>query len=114
MKVVTEENKSAETVTAKVAPGMTRVYNKLDGSSVDVHAVDAKEYVSKLPHLWSFEPVAKAKAKIVAEDAVIVSEPATAKEAASIPEITAVLEPAPTTEDKPISARSRKLAKFED
>ena len=114
MKIVTEENKSAENVAAKVAPGMTRVYNKLDGSSVDVHAVDAKEYVSKLPHLWSFEPVAKAKANIVAEDAVIVSEPATAKEVSSIPEITAVLESAPTPEDKPVSARSRKLAKFED
>lgn len=111
MKVVTEENKSAENVAAKVAPGMTRVYNKLDGSSVDVHAVDAKEYVSKLPHLWSFEPISKAKAKIVAEDAVIVPEPAK-EEIKPVAEV--VAEPAPIVEEKPVSARSRRLAKLED
>lgn len=114
MKVVNEDAQSAVSTERPVANGMMRVYNKLDGSSVDVHAVDAKEYVSKLPHLWSFEPISKAKAKIVAEDAVIVSEPATAKEAASIPEVAAALESAPTPEDKPVSARSRRLAKLED
>lgn len=109
MKVVTEDTQSVAAPVAKLAPGITRLYNKIDGSTVDVHAVDAREYVQRLPHLWIYSPVAKEQAK--AEDAVIVPEPA--KEEIN-PVVDAVTEPAPIVEDKPISARSRKLAKFED
>ena len=109
MKVVTEENKAAVAPVIKLAPGIVRLYNKVDGSTVDVHAVDAKEYVRRLPHLWSYSPVAKEQAK--AEDAVIVSEPAK-EEIKQFAEV--VAEPAPIVEDKPVSARSRKLAKLDN
>lgn len=108
MKVVNEDAQSAVSTERPVANGMMRVYNKLDGSSVDVHAVDAKEYVRRLPHLWSYSPVAKEQAK--AEDAVIVPEPA--KEV--VAEKPAEPEAPATSEEKPISARSRRLAKLED
>ncbi len=104
MKVVNEEKPVITNASLKLLNGYTRVYNKLDGSSVDVHTIDAIDYVRKFPHLWSISPVAKEQAK--AEDAVIVPE--TEKPA----EVKA--EPAPAIEEKPISARSRKLAKFED
>lgn len=109
MKVVTEENKVAVAPVIKLAPGIVRLYNKVDGSTVDVHAVDAKEYVRRLPHLWSYSPAAKEQAK--AEDAVIVSEPAkeVIKQVAEV-----VAEPAPIVEDKPVSARSRRLAKLDN
>jgi hypothetical protein len=109
MKVVTEENKAAVAPAVNLAPGIVRLYNKADGSTVDVHAVDAKEYVRRLPHLWSYSPVAKEQAK--AEDAVIVPEPAK-KEIKQVVEV--VAEPAPIVEDKPVSARSRKLAKLDN
>lgn len=108
MKVVTEDTQSAVSTERPIANGMMRVYNKLNGSSVDVHAVDAREYVKRLPHLWSLSPVAPEQAK--AEDAEIVTEPA--KE--EVAEKTAEVEAPATSEDKPVSARSRKLAKFED
>lgn len=109
MKVVTEDTKAAVAPVVKLAPGIVRLYNKVDGSTVDVHAVDGKEYVRKLPHLWSYSPVAKEQAN--AEDAVIVPEPVKEgiKQVAEV-----VAEPAPIVEEKPVSARSRKLAKFED
>ena len=118
MKVVTEDTKVAVAPVVKLAPGIVRLYNKVDGSTVDVHAVDAKEYVQRLPHLWSYAPVAKEQAK--AEDTVIVAE--NVKEEvktwkgesnlASVAEV--VAEPAPIVEEKPVSARSRRLAKLED
>lgn len=121
MKVVTEETQAAANVGAKPANGMMRVYNQLDGSYLDVHTVDGKEYVKRLPHLWSSMPVVKApivpvvsKEQAAAEDAVIIAEPATKKEIENLPEVKAELEAAASTEDKPVSARSRKLAKFED
>jgi hypothetical protein len=121
MKVVTEETQAVVNAGAKPANGMMRVYNQLDGSYLDVHTVDGKEYVKYLPHLWSSTPVVKApiapiisKEQAVAEDAVIVSESATKKEIENLPEVKAELETAAITEDKPVSARSRKLAKFED
>ena len=109
MKVVTEEKPVVTNAAMNLPNGYTRVYNKLDGSSVDVHTVDALDYVRKLPHLWSISPVAKEQAK--AEDAVIVPEPAK-EEIKPVAEV--VAEPAPIVEEKPVSARSRKLAKFED
>ena len=109
MKVVTEDTKAAAAPVVKLAPGIVRLYNKVDGSTVDVHAVDAKEYVQRLPHLWSYSPVAKEQA--AAEDAVIVPEPA--KEEIK-PATEVVAEPAPIVEEKPVSARSRRLAKLED
>lgn len=109
MKVVTEEKPVVTNASLNLPNGYTRVYNKLDGSSVDVHTVDALDYVRKLPHLWSISPVAKEQAK--AEDAVIVPEPAK-EEIKPVAEV--VAEPAPIVEEKPVSARSRKLAKFED
>lgn len=109
MKVVTEDDKITVAPVVNLAPGIVRLYNKIDGSTVDVHAVDAKEYVRRLPHLWSYSPVAKEQAK--AEDAVIVTEPAK-EEIKQIAEV--VAEPAPIVEDKPVSARSRKLAKFKN
>ena len=109
MKVVTEDTKAAVAPVVKLAPGIVRLYNKVDGSTVDVHAVDAKEYVQRLPHLWSYSPVAKEQAK--AEDAVIVPEPAK-EEIKPVAEV--VAEPAPIVEEKPVSARSRRLAKLED
>ena len=109
MKVVTEDTKAAVAPVVKLAPGIVRLYNKVDGSTVDVHAVDAKEYVQRLPHLWSYSPVAKEQAK--AEDAVIVLEPAK-EEIKPVAEV--VAEPAPIVEEKPVSARSRRLAKLED
>ena len=109
MKVVTEDTKAAVAPVVKLAPGIVRLYNKVDGSTVDVHAVDAKEYVQRLPHLWSYSPVAKEQAK--AEDAVIVHEPV--KEEIK-PVVEVVAEPAPIIEEKPVSARSRRLAKLED
>ena len=119
MKVVTEETKAAANPTAGVANGYTRLFNRLDRSSVDVHNVDAKEYLTRLPHLWSATPIvanviAVSKEQAIAEDAVIISEPATKKEVENLPEIAAIAEPAAISEDKPVSARSRKLAKFED
>ncbi len=109
MKVVTEDTKVAVAPVVNLAPGIVRLYNKIDGSTVDVHAVDAREYVRRLPHLWSYSPVAKEQAK--AEDAVIVPEPAkeVIKQVAEV-----VAEPAPIVEDKPVSARSRRLAKLKD
>ena len=111
MKVVTEEIKAAANPTAGVANGFTRLFNKLDGSTVDVHNVDAREYLAKLPHLWSNQPVSAApvapvvsKEQAAAVDAEIVPEPVKSETVA----------PIETAEDKPISARSRKLAKFED
>ena len=109
MKIVTENSPIIEAATIKLPPGIVRLYNKVDGSTVDVHAVDGKEYVRKLPHLWSYSPVAKEQAK--AEDAVIVPEP--------VKEPIAEEKPAKSkvpviAEEKPVSARSRKLAKFED
>ena len=109
MKVVTEDAKVAVAPVVNLAPGIVRLYNKVDGSTVDVHAVDAKEYVRRLPHLWSYSPVAKEQAK--AEDAVIVPEPAK-EEIKQVAEV--VAEPAPIVEDKPVSARSRKLAKLDN
>lgn len=109
MKVVTEDTKAAVAPVVKLAPGIVRLYNKVDGSTVDVHAVDAKEYVQRLPHLWSYSPVAKEQAK--AEDAVVVVEPAK-EEIKPVAEV--VAEPAPIAEEKPVSARSRRLAKLED
>ena len=109
MKVVTEDAKVAVAPVVNLAPGIVRLYNKVDGSTVDVHAVDAKEYVRRLPHLWSYSPVAKEQAN--AEDAVIVPEPA--KE--EIKQVAkAIAEPASIVEDKPVSARSRKLAKLDN
>jgi hypothetical protein len=109
MKIVTEDAKVAVAPVIKLAPGIVRLYNKVDGSTVDVHAVDGREYIKRLPHLWSYSPVAKEQAK--AEDAVTVPEPAK-EEVKKVAEV--VAEPAPIVEDKPVSARSRKLAKFED
>lgn len=109
MKVVTEDAKIAVAPVINLAPGIVRLYNKVDGSTVDVHAVDAKEYVRRLPHLWSYSPTAKEQAK--AEDAVIVPEPAK-EEIKQVAEV--VAEPAPIVEDKPVSARSRKLAKLDN
>lgn len=118
MKVVTEETQAVANVGAKPANGMMRVYNQLDGSFLDVHTVDGKEYVKRLPHLWSSTPVIKApivsKEQAIAEDAVIITEPATKREIENLPEVKAELETAAIAEDKPVSARSRKLAKFED
>lgn len=109
MKIVTEDTKVAVAPAVNLAPGIVRLYNKVDGSTVDVHAVDAKEYVRRLPHLWSYSQVAKEQAK--AEDAVIVPEPAkeVIKQVAKV-----VAEPAPIVEDKPVSARSRRLAKLDN
>ena len=109
MKIVTEDTKIAVAPVVNLAPGIVRLYNKVDGSTVDVHAVDAKEYVRRLPHLWSYSPAAKEQAK--AEDAVIVPEPAK-EEVKQVVEV--VAEPAPIVEDKPVSARSRKLAKLDN
>lgn len=109
MKVVTEDTKVAVAPVVNLAPGIVRLYNKEDGSTVDVHAVDAKEYVRRLPHLWSNKPIVKEQTK--AEDAVIVPEPAK-KEIKQVAEV--VAEPAPIVEDKPVSARSRKLAKLDN
>ena len=109
MKVVTEDTKAVVAPVVKLAPGIVRLYNKVDGSTVDVHAVDGKDYVKHLPHLWSYSPVAKEQAK--AEDAVIVVEPAK-EEIKPVAEV--VAEPAPIVEEKPVSARSRRLAKLED
>lgn len=109
MKIVTEDSPIIEAATIKLPPGIVRLYNKVDGSTVDVHAVDAKEYVRRLPHLWSYSPVAKEYAK--AEDAVIVHEPAK-EEIKKVAEV--VAEPAPIVEEKPVSARSRKLAKLDN
>ncbi len=109
MKIVTEDSPIIEATTIKLPPGIVRLYNKVDGSTVDVHAVDGKEYVRKLPHLWSYSPVAKEQAK--AEDAVIVPEPVK-EEIKKVAEV--VAKPTPIVEDKPVSARSRRLAKLED
>ena len=109
MKVVTEDTKVAVAPVVNLAPGIVRLYNKIDGSTVDVHAVDAKEYVRRLSHLWSYSPVAKEQAK--AEDAVIVPKPAK-EEIKQVAEV--VAEPAPIVENKPVSARSRKLAKLDN
>lgn len=107
MKVVNEETPVAVSASAGVANGYTRLYNKLDGSSVDVHNVDAREYLSRLSHLWSAVPVSQApiasKEQIATVDAEIVPE--AVKEEVSTP--------AEIAEDKPVSARSRKLAKFD-
>lgn len=108
MKVVSDNPSVTAAVVKPVAGGMMRVYNKLSGAFVDVHAVDAREYVNRLPHLWSLSPVAPEQAK--ADDAEIVTEPVKEEVAAKPVEVEA---PA-TSEDKPVSARSRKLAKFED
>lgn len=110
MKVVNDDNKVTVAPVVKLPPGIMRLYNKLDGSTVDVHAVDGKEYIKRLPHLWSTSPVAKEQAK--AEDAVIVQEPAKEEIKPVAPEV--VAEPAPIVEEKPVSARSRRLAKLED
>ena len=110
MKVVNDDNKVTVAPVVKLPPGIMRLYNKLDGSTVDVHAVDGKEYIKRLPHLWSTSPIAKEQAK--AEDAVIVQEPAKEEIKPVVPEV--VAEPAPIVEEKPVSARSRRLAKFED
>jgi len=109
MKIVTEDSKVAVAPVVNLAPGVVRLYNKVDGSTVDVHAVDGREYIKRLPHLWSYSPDAKEQAK--AEDAVIVPEPVK-EEVKQVAEV--VAEPAPIIEDKPVSARSRKLAKLED
>ena len=109
MKVVTEDAKVAVAPVVNLAPGIVRLYNKIDGSTVDVHAVDAKEYVRRLSHLWSYSPATKEQAK--AEDAVIVPEPAK-EEIKQVAEV--VAEPAPIVENKPVSARSRKLAKLDN
>lgn len=109
MKVVTEDTKVAVAPVVNLAPGIVRLYNKVDGSTVDVHAVDAKEYIRRLPHLWSYSPAAKERAKT--EDAVIVPEPAK-EEIKQVAEV--VAEPTPIIENKPVSARSRKLAKLDN
>ena len=110
MKVVNDDNKVTVAPVVKLPPGIMRLYNKLDGSTVDVHAVDGKEYIKRLPHLWSTSPIAKEQAK--AEDAVIVREPVKEEVKPVAPEV--VAEPAPIVEEKPVSARSRRLAKLED
>ena len=115
MKVVTEEKPVVTNAALNLPNGYTRVYNKLDGSSVDVHTVDALDYARKLPHLWSLTPVAKEQAR--AEDAVIVPEPAKEEikpEIEKPAEVKTEPEPAPIVEEKPVSARSRRLAKLED
>jgi hypothetical protein len=132
MKIVNDDNKVTVVPVVNLPPGIVRLYNKIDGSTVDVHAVDGKEYVKRLPHLWSTSPIAKEQAKAedinklphlwsltpiakeqaVAEDAVIVQEPAKEEIKSIAPEV--VAEPAPIIEEKPVSARSRRLAKFED
>jgi len=109
MKIVTEDTKVAVAPVVNLAPGIVRLYNKIDGSTVDVHTVDGREYIKRLPHLWSYSPVAKEQAK--AENAVIVPEPAK-KEIKQVAEV--VAEPTPIVEDKPVSARSRKLAKLDN
>lgn len=107
MKVINEETPVAGSAIAGVANGYTRLYSKIDGSIVDVHNVDAREYLSRLSHSWSAIPVSQApaasKEQIVTVDAEIVPE-STKKEVAI---------PAEIAEDKPVSARSRKLAKFD-
>lgn len=110
MKVVNDDNKIIVAPVVKLPPGIMRLYNKLDGSTVDVHAVDGKEYIKRLPHLWSTSPVAKEQAK--AEDAVIVRKHVKEEIKPVVPEV--VVEPAPIVEEKPVSARSRRLAKLED
>ena len=111
MKVVNEEAPVVTNASVGLPNGFTRVYNKIDGSRVDVHTIDALEYVKRLPHLWSLTPVAKEQS--VAEDAVIVPEPAK-EEIRPVAEVVAEPEPAPIVEEKPVSARSRKLAKFDN
>ena len=112
MKVVTEDKPIATNAEVKLQNGFSRVYNKIDGSTVDVHTVDALDYVKHLPHLWSLTPIAKEQAE--AEDAVIVSEPAketiVEAEFEKVEQKEEVKEP----ESKPVSARSRKTAKFND
>lgn len=107
MKVVNEETSVAVSASAGVANGYTRLYNKLDGSSVDVHNVDAREYLSRLSHLWSAVPVSHAP--------TVSKEQAAAVDAEIVPEAVKeeVVTPAEIAEDKPVSARSRKLAKFD-
>lgn len=109
MKIVTEDTKVAVAPVVNLAPGIVRLYNKKDGSTVDVHAIDAREYVRRLPNLWSYSPAVKEQTK--AEEAVIVSKPAK-EEIKQVAEV--VAEPAPIVEDKPVSARSRKLAKLDN
>lgn len=107
MKVVNEETPVAVSANAGVANGYTRLYSKIDGSSIDVHNVDAREYLSRLSHSWSAIPVLQApiasKEQIVDVNTKIAPE-STKEEVAT---------PAEITEDKPVSARSRKLAKFD-
>ena len=107
MKIVNEETPVAVSASAGVANGYTRLYSKIDGSSIDVHNVDARDYLLRLSHSWSAVPVSQApiasKEQIAAVDAEIVPE--SAKEE--------VATPAEIAEDKPVSARSRKLAKFD-
>ena len=114
MKVVNAGKPVVNKASLSLPNGYMRVYNKIDGSSIDVHTVDALDYVRKLPHLWSISPIAKEQAK--AEDAVIVPEPA--KEAKPEVEKTAdaktELKSALDIEEKTVSARSRRLAKLED
>lgn len=119
MKVVNDEKPVATNASAGLPNGFTRVYNKLSGKSVDVHTIDALEYVNKLPYLWSLTPIAKEQA--IAEDAVIVPEPAKEdvklwngeSNIKTVATIEPVAEVAPVLEDKPISARSRKIAKLD-
>ena len=109
MKVVTEDTKVTVAPVVNLAPGIVRLYNKKDGSTVDVHAIDAREYVRRLPNLWSYSPAVKEQTK--AEEAVIVTEPAK-EEIKQVAEV--VVEPAPIVEEKPVSARSRRLAKLDN
>lgn len=126
MKVVNEEKPVVTNAEVKLPNGFTRVYNKIDGSTVDVHTVDAVDYANKLPHLWSLTPIAKEQAK--AEDAVIVPEPTKEVKPEPVKEdirpisldegelksnTDVAVEPAPVVEEKPVSARSRKLAKLD-
>lgn len=118
MKVVNEEKPVVTNAEVKLPNGFTRVYNKIDGSTVDVHTVDAVDYANKLPHLWSLTPIAKEQAK--AEDAVIMPEPAKAEKPEPVKEdirpiskADVAVEPAQAVEAKPVSARSRRLAKLD-
>lgn len=117
MKIVTEKAKTDGGDVSKAPHGYMRLYNKIDGSVVDVHAIDGKDYLLKFPHLWSLTPIAAAKIvskeQIVAVDAVIVSEPAKEEVKAEIEKSVEVAQTSSAFEKKSISARSRKLAKFD-
>jgi len=117
MKIVTEKKNIENSDISRAPHGYMRLYNKLDGSIVDVHTIDGKDYLLKLPHLWSITPIVKdpigSKEQTAAVDAEIVSESAKEGVKAEVEKPVEVVETAPVFEKKSISARSRKLAKFD-